>query len=90
MLHTRELIKAGKDKRTKSFSKIGFFSNIAPKCSFTSLENCDVVRHITSCVILEIVVAKATPTMPSFGAPKRPKIKTAFKHTFKSSVKILM
>ena len=43
------------------------------------------ITHIVNSTPLAITVASATPIIPSFGAPKRPKIKTALSIIFKIS-----
>ena len=41
-------------------------------------------RQMRSSTPLEMLVARATPIMPSLGAPKSPNINTAFKRMFKT------
>ena len=41
-----------------------------------------------SSISREKAVAMATPAAPSFGSPNKPKIKTAFKITFKTKASI--
>ena len=43
------------------------------------------ITHIVNSTALAITVASATPSIPSFGAPNSPKIKTALKIIFKIS-----
>ena len=43
-----------------------------------------------SSIVLEMVVARATPAMPSFGAENKPKIKTAFKKMFRSRAVVVI
>ena len=48
----------------------------------------DTRKQPISSTIREIAVAMATPVAPSFGAPNRPKIKTAFSRMFSEKATI--
>ena len=86
----RELARAGKDKRTKSFSNKGFFSKIALKRSFIPSLQWEYTKQMINCTIRAMVVARATPRTPNLGAPKSPKINTAFKEMLRNKVNTLM
>ena len=72
---------AGRDIFMKSLCRRGLCSNMYLMLSLTSLLRADTIKHSTNCSTLEIAVARATPISPSFGAPKRPKMNTAFRAT---------
>lgn len=50
----------------------------------------DTITQSINSNIREIVVARATPMIPSFGAPKIPKMNTPFNTTFVISVALLI
>ena len=57
--------------------------NIYESFSLTSLLRAETTSASTSSTPREIEVARATPAAPSFGAPKRPKMNTAFSRMFR-------
>ena len=74
--------RAGSDSRTKSPNSTLLRINIKVRFNLTSLLRKETITHATSSISLEAAVAMATPVAPSFGAPKSPKIKVAFRIIF--------
>ena len=73
---------AGREYFRKSLVRSLFLHYIAESESLTSFILFDIKMLMNNSIILEIDVARATPKSPSFGAPKRPKIKVAFSKMF--------
>ena len=72
---------AGIAMRRKSRNRARLFMNIWD--SFSLISSLDeMIRARISSTVREMEVASATPGAPSFGAPKRPKINTAFNRIF--------
>ena len=74
--------RAGSDSRTKSPNSTLLRINIKVRFNLTSLLRKETITHAASSISLETAVAMATPVDPSFGAPKSPKIKVAFRIIF--------
>ena len=66
----------------KSWNNALFLMKIKRSFSLTSAFVTDTKMHPINSTSLEIEVAIATPLAPSFGAPRRPKIKTALNRIF--------
>ena len=78
---------AGSEYFRKSRVRSLSLHKIAEKLSLTSFIRLEMRMLIKTSVILEIEVARATPKRPSFGAPKSPNIKTAFRKMFNPNAK---
>ena len=81
---------AGREYFIKSVVRSLFLQKIAESESFTSFIFLAKSILIITSMILAMVVARATPKSPNFGAPKSPKIKVAFKMMFKPKAKKVM
>ena len=87
-LQDRSFPSAGSDKRIKSWNNTLLRRNIYARFSFTFLLKEDTTTQPISWISLDAAVAIATPVAPSFGAPNRPKIKTAFRNIFRINASI--
>ena len=86
----RSFPSAGSDSFTKSENSILLRMNMYHRSSLISLLMIDTITQPINSMTRDIAVAIATPVAPSFGNPKRPKMKHALKNTFSANAIIFI
>ena len=86
----RSFPSAGSDSFTKSENSSLLRINMYRRSSLISLLVIDTITQPINSMTRDIAVAIATPVAPSFGNPKRPKMKHALNNTFSANAIIFI